>query len=383
MKEKNYQYLVNFCVFLFGGAMAFFVALAVLEQLEINFWIDGFVSIGIGIGVACFIMVMIGIHRWLEGFALIKVVMIVAGIALSSLTIFGVYSGMQSSWFRNITKSEAHQRMSTQADILSGLAQEQTSRNRITRAGETTQALVETNKSLNEMEITGAQNAENQWAQGLANTFGGNPGAWAFGRHTMVGAAIDIVFYLSAWFFFYGRDYYRKGAGVPFLKRKEEKEKRENTASEPIPVAAQGQGGNGVKPPSPTQPERPRREMNMQGEDFVFDDEPERRFEPEPTMAEHRPKGGIGFQSSSSLSNVPEKKIEVGSIESSENRSDRNYEEMNRLSQERRAQTKAKKKAQLKRYLEDHPAATKQEMCQYLEISLNTLNKYLEEMGYQ
>lgn len=349
MKKENYRNLVIFCVGLFGLAMAFFVALAVLEQLEIHPVIDLIVSGVVGIGVASFIFAMIGIHRWIEGHAIIKIVMLIAGICLSSLTIFGVYSGMQSSWFRNITKSDAHQRMTHQADVLSNLASEQSNRGRITKADKTAQELIATNKELNEMERTGSHNAENQWAQGLASTFGGEADAWAFGRHTAIGTGIDIAYYLSVWFFCYGLALY---PATTSHKRKEE----------PIIITEPSKARQKERPLPPT---------------------PQPRTIPEMAIDKKVPIGFHGPEVDVPPTHTQKKNpVELGGATSSNGN---NYKDMQGKSLQKQLETKEKRKEVLRNYIASQSPRKPSlaEMASAIGVSSQgTVRKYLEEMGY-
>lgn len=203
-KVASLKALVVTIIVLIGIVTSFFSALTVYEQLNIHPFLNVFIAALAGLGTALFQAALIGFSRFIRGVPLVKGVMLVAGIVLTTITIFGVYSGLQSSFFRNVVESGNYQRLSKQSETLQKKLDRQIELDHVTKSESTARQLQETNRALSEAEKSGSGSARNQWATNLSNVFGVDTGAVSFGRHTIIGLAIDLSYYLALWFLFYG-----------------------------------------------------------------------------------------------------------------------------------------------------------------------------------
>jgi hypothetical protein len=196
--------LVVAVVVLLATTTSFFTAMTVYEQLNIHWLIDLVVAGTAGIATALFQASLIGFSRYIQGVPGVKVLMVAAACFLTSLTIMGVYSAMQSSFFRNVVDSGNYQRLSRQSDLLQKKFERQLELDHVTKSEGTAKQLEATNRQLSDVEKSGSGAAQNQWATNLSDVLGVNSGAVSFGRHTVIGFAIDLCYYLALWFLFYG-----------------------------------------------------------------------------------------------------------------------------------------------------------------------------------
>jgi hypothetical protein len=203
-KMASLKALVIAIVVIIGIVTSFFTAFTVYEQLNVH-WLVNIVVAGLaGLGTALFQAALIGFSRFIRGVPVVKIVMCVAACFLTSLTIMGVYSALQSSFFRNVVESGNYQRLSKQSETLQKKLDRQLELDHITRSESTAKQLEKTNEKLSNAEKSGAGSARNQWATNLSAVVGADPNAVSFGRHTVIGLAIDLCYYLALWFLFYG-----------------------------------------------------------------------------------------------------------------------------------------------------------------------------------
>lgn len=117
--------------------------------------------------------------------------------------------------------------------------------------------------------------------------------------------------------------------------------------------------------------------------------EPIRKHTPQPSTAEHRPKGDIGFRSESVEKKTPyptadgEEDLERGSITfSNQNGSDRDYRGMNAKGNDTIRRRIEKDRQKLRQYIaKANPEPSVQEVCQLLKCSPNTARTRMQDVG--